>query len=130
VLGIDTNVLLRLLIEDDPRQSAASRRLAASFSRTEPGFLNLIVLVEASWVLRQTYGYTREQIATAFDGLLVSDGLVMEDPAAVEEAVELFRQTSIDFADALIVVRNRAAGCATTVTFDQALARTSLARAP
>jgi predicted nucleic-acid-binding protein len=129
VLGIDTNVLLRALVRDDTRQTpVAQRSLSQRLTQSNPGFINLIVLVETVWALRQVYGYGKEDIVNAIHGILESVELMVEDSTAVEEALKLFESNPVDFADALIAVRNRDHGCTATMTFDRKFAETSLAK--
>jgi predicted nucleic-acid-binding protein len=97
-------------------------------SQSEPGYINLIVLVEATWALRQTYGYGKAEIAGVIQGLLDTAELVVEDSSSVEAAVNLYQTHPIDFADALIAVRNGDHGCDTTVTFDRKFADSGLAK--
>ena len=121
--GIDTNVLVRLLTGDDAaQQQRAQTYLASSCSAESPGFVNRIVIVELVWVLESAYGYSREQIASALDGLLRTQELAVEDAAGVSVALNAYR-IGADFADALIGATNAAAGYAETVTFDRRAAK-------
>jgi predicted nucleic-acid-binding protein len=129
VLGIDTNVLLRVLVNDDPRQSPVAKRyFNQRLTQSEPGYINLIVLVETVWALRQTYNYSKTDIVRTINGILDAVELVVEDSPAVAAAVHLFQSHAIDFADALIAVRNADQGCNTTLTFDRKFAESGLAR--
>jgi predicted nucleic-acid-binding protein len=129
VLGIDSNVLLRALVNDDKAQTPVAQKfLAKRLTRSQPGFINLIVLVETVWALRQTYGYDKTDIVNAINGLLETSELVIEDSIAVEAAVYIYQTKPVDFADALIAVRNSDAGCSTTVTFDRKFAASGLAK--
>ena len=121
MIGIDSNVLLRVLLGDDAAQAERARRLLATeCSPRRPAFVNRAVLLEAVWTLATGYRYSRAQLAAAIELLLAAPALMIEDRAAVETALDIFTTTRADFADCLIGVLNRRAGCATTYTFDQA----------
>lgn len=118
--GIDTNVLVRLLVNDDAAQFEASTAFVRTEAdRGEPVLLSLLVLLEAEWVLRSRYGRGKDAIADAFSALLATTDLRFEDEASVEIALRRWRSGPADFADCLIAARNEALGCDATVTFDQ-----------
>lgn len=120
MIGLDTNVLIRSLLKGQGEEGERARRLLASHcSPAKPAFLNHVVLCEAAWVLARTYRYSREQIMEALTTILATPAFVVADRPLVEEAVKVFRTSRADFADALIGVVNRHAGCATTYTFDR-----------
>jgi predicted nucleic-acid-binding protein len=118
VTGLDTNVLVRYVMQDDPRQSPRANRLIESLSAEEPGFVPLVALVELVWVLSGTYGLAQAQVATVLDTLLRSKELVLDRADLVTQALGRYGTGSADFADALIERTAIAAGCATTLTFD------------
>jgi predicted nucleic-acid-binding protein len=126
VIGLDTNVLIRALLRDDDPESAAARDLVARLCSPEsPAYVGHIVLCEAVWVLARTYRYSREQILNAVNTLLATPAFVIEDRLAVEAAILVFSTSRADFADTLIGVLHRRAGCATTYTFDRRAAETT-----
>ncbi len=121
--GIDTNVLLRLLLRDDADQAArADRFIEGSCSADAPCLINRIVLVEAAWVLGSGYRYGREQVATILENILRTEVFTVEDAAEVWAALKAFRASRADFADCLIGLGNRALGATATATFDRAAA--------
>ena len=130
MLGVDTNVLLRALVRDDAKQTDVARKFFNTLTPTSGGYVNLIVLCEVVWALRSAYGYSRIQIAEAVAAILSMRELTVENARGAELALDIYQATDIDFADALIVVHNQMQGCTTTVTFDRALADTSLGRLP
>lgn len=126
MIAIDTNVLLRLLLDDDAVHARRSRTLvAAMVAANEPIFVNRVVLCETVWTLGRGYRYDRAQIALAIELLLAAPALRLEDGDAVEEALAIFRASAAGFVDALIGVLNRRTGCVTTYTFDSRAAATA-----
>jgi predicted nucleic-acid-binding protein len=124
VIGLDTNVIVRYVVQDDARQSAAATRLIErSLSPENPGFIGCITLCETAWVLAECYGAGREKIGQVLEGLLASKQLVVEQPEAAWKALRAWRGSSADFADALIGQIVAANGGAKTVTFDRAAAK-------
>jgi predicted nucleic-acid-binding protein len=118
--GIDTNVLVRFLTGDDPKQSrAAERLLRRSCTPAEPGWIGLIVLCEVVWVLQRGYGYRRQEIAAVVSQLLATAELELEDADAVRRALALYKDGKADFSDGLLAVRNAGAGARITYTFDR-----------
>jgi predicted nucleic-acid-binding protein len=118
VIGLDTNVLVRYVMQDDPRQSPRANRLIESLSAEEPGFVPLVALVELVWVLSGSYGLARVQVATVLDTLLRSKELVLDRADVVVQALARYSGSGADFADALIERLSAAAGCTVTMTFD------------
>ena len=121
--GLDTNVLVRYLAQDDARQSARATRLVESFTREEPGFVAIVTLAELVWVLQDVYELGRDDLASLVEGLLQTEGLRVQQPDLVWQALRRFDSTRADFADHLIERLNAAAGCNMTMTFDRAAAR-------
>jgi predicted nucleic-acid-binding protein len=124
VIGLDTNVLVRYLVQDDLRQAEkATRIIERECSVESPGWIDQIVLCELVWVLESAYGYSRTLIAEVLQKILSSAELRIESPDQVRGAVRAFAAGTADFADFLIGIRNREQGCAATVTFDKKAAR-------
>jgi predicted nucleic-acid-binding protein len=120
VIGLDTNVLLRFLVKDDVRQMEAAARAVEERCKAEsPAYVNRIVLCEVVWVLQATMKYPREAVAAAVDALCGASEFRIEDMDTVREALSLYRAGKSDYADCLIGVLNRRAGCSTTLTFDR-----------
>lgn len=121
--AVDTNVLLRYLVEDDPAQvRSAARFFARKCSVEDPCFINRIVLCEVVWVLSRIYRFTRDQIAATLEHLLNTRELLIEDYNEVAGALRDFRE-GVDFADALAARINRRMGCDYTATFDRKASR-------
>jgi predicted nucleic-acid-binding protein len=119
MIGLDTNVLVRFLVQDDRVLFARAQRLLAREARRgESVLVSLLVLLETEWVLRSRYGLAKSEIADALSALLDSVELRVEDEAAVEQALFTWRDSGADFAGCLIGARNRRLGCVATATFD------------
>jgi predicted nucleic-acid-binding protein len=125
VINLDTNVLVRVLIQDDPREAARARALLERcLEKHEECLLTEMVLCELEWVLRRTYRASRAEVLAILTPL-VNEGLfAFQDRDLVRQAVSSFRQGRQELADLLIGLRGEAAGAATTYTFDRGLRRT------
>lgn len=124
MIGIDTNVLLRLLLDDDPPQAARIEAWLSTLPRTTGQIhINDVVLAEACWTLTSVYQQAKPALVLALRGLLDEPMFSFDDPTALEAAVSTFEQAPCGFVDCLIVARNLARGCHGTVTFDQRMAR-------
>jgi predicted nucleic-acid-binding protein len=118
--GLDTNVLVRHLVQDDPAQSRlASTFIAQECGDKDPCFVNRIVLCELVWVLETAYRYPRETVSSALNGLMRTRQFRIEDLASAWRALECYRTGTADLADCLLGQTNRALGCPETVTFDE-----------
>ncbi len=123
MIGLDTNVIVRFLAQDDDAQSPTATAAITRLSRDQPGFVSTVVLAEVTWVLSRAYKAPREDIAAAVEGLLRSAELVVENAAAAYRALGAYRGSrSAEYADALIMQTAALAGAAETVTFDRAAA--------
>jgi predicted nucleic-acid-binding protein len=119
VIGLDTNVLVRYLAQDDQEQAALAARLIDGFTPDGPGFVSTLAMVETVWVLAKAYGKSRSDIALVVEGLLRARDLVVEDAETHYLALGAFQTQSIDYADAVIAQAGRRAGCVETVSFDR-----------
>ena len=118
MIGLDTNVLVRYIMQDDARQSPLATRLVESLTAELPGFVPLVSLVELAWVLSSAYALERAQLVQAFEALLRTQELVVDRAETVWQALRVFQSSSADFADCLIERSAAAAGCDRTMTFD------------
>lgn len=122
MIGIDTNVLIRYLAQDDDTQSPIASRIIDGLTADAPGYISIVVLVEAVWVLSRSYKASRERVAGTIELLLRARELVVEGAEAAYLALGTYQSSNADFADALIAHSARLAGCGETLTFDKAAA--------
>lgn len=118
--GIDTNVLVRYLIQDDAGQFEQARRFIETTCRVDaPGVIHPVVLCELVWVLRSVYGVPRGEIAEVLELLLRIRSLRVLQADQVRAAVDLYRTRAVDFADAFLHAAYRATGASGLITFDR-----------
>jgi predicted nucleic-acid-binding protein len=121
--GIDTNVLVRFLVQDDAEQARkATAFLMTQCTAAHPGFVNHIVLCELVWVLQGFYGYPRESVSLALEGIIGASQLRIEKRETALDALREY-EDGADFSDALIALINLALGCENTWTFDRRAAK-------
>ncbi len=126
MIGLDTNILVRYLAQDDTIQSAAATDLIENrLTSDEPGFVSIIAMTELARVLHRAYRIRGCALADLIERLLFTDVLAIEHPDLVFAASLELRAHTADFADALIVRLGTQAGCTVTHTFDRAAARLS-----
>jgi predicted nucleic-acid-binding protein len=121
--GLDTNILVRLLAQDDPVQSQRAVEFLQTLSREMPGFVSLVSLIELIWVLRSQYRISKARLILGLEWLLNSAELVVESQESVAQALGRFASVKADFADCLIERSCHTAGCRETVTFDMDASR-------
>jgi predicted nucleic-acid-binding protein len=123
VIALDTNVLVRYLVQDDAPQAQIASDVIDGLSEADQGFVGREVLIELVWVLERAYGFSRMEIANALDGLLAAIELVIENADDLGLAIELYRNDGFGFADMMIAAAARRAGARELVTFDRKAAR-------
>ena len=120
MIGLDTNVLVRYLTQDDPNQARkATRRLEADADAAF--FISTVVLCEIVWVLESAYGYPQDQIAHALQQILQTKQFEFEDKDLIWQALSDYLAGAGDFSDHLIGRIGARAGCRHTMTFDRRL---------
>lgn len=118
MIGVDTNVLLRLFTEDNPRQTSASTSVLLS-QGTGSVRVSVIVLTELVWTLGRYYKISKPDVIAIAESLLEREELMIEARGEVLQALQIYRGSKADFGDCFIAVLNRAAGAAPTLTFDR-----------
>lgn len=118
MIGLDTNVLVRYVTQDDPAQSAKACELIESLTTTSPGFVSLVSVVELVWVLQSCYSSTKSEVVIVLETLLRTRELTLEHAELIWKALRKFTSAKADFADCLIERSAHAAGCDYTATFD------------
>ena len=127
MIGLDTNVLVRYIAQDDPRQAAKAVHLIENeCSETRPGFVTAVVLTELVWVLEECYRTAKNEAVAVLERILRTKQLVVEDAETVWKAVRLFATSKADFADCLIERFAAAHECEYTATFDKAAAKAGM----
>lgn len=120
MIGLDTNVLVRYLTEDDPEQSArAAAIIEQRLTEDDPGFVSIVAMVETVWVLDRGYGLDALEIAAIIERLLQADTLVLESEQEVFTAMIALKEGQGTFADAVIAALGVKAGCSHTLSFDK-----------
>jgi len=124
MIGLDTNVLVRFIAQDNVKQSAIASKFIDQLDNETPGFITLVTLVELVWVMQSCYNATKPEIITIMEMLFKTKELVVENAETAMKALNLFTKSKADFADCLIERSANTAGCSYTVTFDDKSAKT------
>ncbi len=123
MIGLDTNILLRATLNDDPVKSKAAQRLLKGLGENERGLVNLPVLMEFFWVLRSRYKLPQTRLAGVMRDLLGVEYIEFEALEVVGKALATYEAGAANFADTIIALRNRELGAARTFTFDEGAAK-------
>ena len=118
MIGLDTNVLVRYIAQDDPKQSAVATNLINSLTKEHPGFITVVSMVELVWVMQSCYKSTKMEIVNILEAILATRELIIENAETVIRAKHLYSRTGADFSDCLIERSANKAGCEYSVTFD------------
>ncbi len=118
MIGLDTNVLVRYIMQDDPKQSRKATSLIEPISDNHPGFITVVSILELYWVLTTCYGLTNDQVKRALDVLLRTRQIIVDRADQVLRALRVFETGKADFADCLIERTASSVGCEQTLTFD------------
>jgi len=120
MIGLDTNILVRYLTQDDPIQSPKARQIIERrLTEEKPGFVSIVAMVETVWVLERGYGLTPREIVAAVERMLQTDVLVVENEQEVFTAMIALKDGQGSFADAVIAALGARMGCSCTLTFDR-----------
>jgi predicted nucleic-acid-binding protein len=124
MIGLDTNILVRYLTQDDPIQSPKAREIIERrLTEKKPGFVSIVAMVEIVWVLERAYGLTTHEIVGAVERMLQTDVLVVENEQEVFTAMIALKDGQGSFADAVIAALGARMGCSCTLTFDRKAVR-------
>ena len=123
MIALDTNVVIRFLVQDDPDQAALAGEVISGLTADAPGYVCREVMVELVWVLERAYRYSRAEVAGALEGLLAASEIEIEAADDVGLALFRYRDDGFGFADLMIAAAARRVGAAELVTFDRKAAR-------
>lgn len=120
MIGLDTNILVRYLTQDDPIQSSKAREVfERRLTAENPGFVSIVAMVETVRVLERSYGLTTAEIVGAVERVLQIDVLIVENEQEVFTAMSALKEGQGSFADAVIAALGARMGCSCTLTLDQ-----------
>ncbi len=125
MIGLDTNVLVRYIAQDDSKQSPKATRLIEALTVDAPGYVSIVSVVELVWVLKGCYALTRSEISEVLETLLRTKEIIVAHADTIWKALRLFKEGKADFADCLIERSANEAGCNYTTTFDRDAAKHS-----
>ena len=126
MIGIDTNVLVRYLVQDDEQQASAATKIFEQVSDLNPVFINNIVMCETVWVLSRAYKYKKSLIARTIEQILSTSNIEFENAEGVRKALRHYLTGNADFSDYLLAEINKENGVKTTYTFDRKAANNPL----
>lgn len=125
MIGLDTNILVRYISQDDPIQSEQANALFESLSTGLEAYVTVVSLVELVWVLSSCYGSSKAEISNVLESLMHTKYIIVQDADIVWKALRNFKEGKADFPDCLIKHTSFNAGCSSVVTFDVKAARDS-----
>lgn len=124
MIGLDTNIIVRYLTQDDPVQSRRAEEIIEhTLSEDNPGFISLVTIAETAWVLERTYHQSNREIVRSIEMMLQADSLLIQNEQEVFTAMVALKIGAGTFADALIAALGQWAECASTLTFDKRASR-------
>lgn len=118
MIGLDTNVLVRYIMQDDAKQSPKATKIIEALDGIDSGYITQVALIELVWVLSASFELTRIQVAQALDGIIRTRQFKIESADQLIRALRVFKAGRSDFADCLIERSADSAGCTKTITFD------------
>ncbi len=129
MIGLDTNVLVRYLVQDDPGQSdLATKLIEGNCTKHSPGRISMVVLCELVWVLSGAYRYPKKTIVDALGQLLITSDLEIENEPVARLSLDAYKNGAADYANYVIGFSNITSGCDVTYTFDQNFADSRIAK--
>ncbi|MCF6191243.1 MAG: type II toxin-antitoxin system VapC family toxin [Cocleimonas sp.] len=129
MIGLDTNVLVRYITQDDQQQSKkANKFIETQLTKDEPGIISKIVLCELAWVLSKSYAYPKQKIAEVIQQILVTQEFLIEDSENAFKALQSYQNKSAGFADCFLAQTHQRMGAEYTVSFDKKALKSKLFR--
>ena len=125
MIGLDTNILVRFVAQDDAVNSPRANAIMKSLSVEEPGWIAVTAIAEFAWVMTRTFRIARKDVYSLLDRLLTRPDVVVEQSDLVHKAANLFLRGNAEFTDYLVACTGQAAGCTHTVTFDRKAAKSA-----
>lgn len=119
MIGLDTNVLIRYIMQDDVAQSKKASLLIESLRGDRLGYFSNITMAEVVWVLESCYELNKQDVIRVIEGLLKAREIKKENSELLWRALQLFKETNVDYSDCLISVISSNDGCTETFTFDK-----------
>ncbi len=124
MIGLDTNVVLRLLLSDDPAQKMRATKFIHQAKRLDTRVIvTLAVVLEMEWVLRSSAKMNKAEVLTIFNLLLESYDIEIDNEKVLEQALHIYENAASDFAECLSLAQYQRMGCSTMMTFDAKAAR-------
>ena len=123
MIGLDSNVLIRFLADDEPQQAGQAKQLLTALTADNPGYISLVALIETIWVLKHHFHCSRDRVFDVIETALDVPSLVIQNADDVRAAIADGRRHAVDLPDALLARLNWAAGCDATMTFDRRAVR-------
>lgn len=118
--GLDTNILVRYFVQDDPEQGEkVTQFIEKTVAEGETCFINNVVLCELVWVLESAYGYSKAEITDLLEKVLKTSLFNFENKDTVWWSLREYKKSKADFSDCLISRQNKTYGCGETVSFDK-----------
>ena len=111
MIGLDTNILVRYIAQDDPKQSPKATRLIESLSIENSGYVSVVSVIELVWVMSAAYASSKDDICAVLETLLRTKEIIVADAETVWKALRMFKAGKANFADCLIERSGNAAGC-------------------
>ena len=125
MIGLDTNVIVRYIAQDDDVQSAKATKLIESLSSEAPGFITLVSIVELVWVMQGCYNASKKECIAILQTLLRTREILIENAEIITMSLNQYSASNADFADCLIERSANYAKCKCTMTFDDNAAKTA-----
>jgi predicted nucleic-acid-binding protein len=125
MIGLDTNILVRFIAQDDPTNSPKANSIMRSLSAEEPGWIAVSAMAEFAWVMKRRFHISRIDVYAMLNMFLTWPEIVVEQADLVRDAANLFQNGKAEFTDYLVACSGRKAGCSRTLTFDRKAAKTA-----